>query len=363
MTISGIGFGLKQPAAPVLWDDCTSNQPLSNYYDAYKPKYDQQGDSYNIAYRQTGFRNIEPPNSRVNYIIGGAHAINRGGNGDEHGGNVCIGKNISSHSYYLNYYYRIDPSFEEEANPNRNDNMKELVLSNTPGQFYPSGDFSFGYASWCDVPDTNNRANIKLNRMPITADYQNMPYSCRNDEYAFSHNNPVNDWVKMEWIGQYNHVHDSPQISLTTYPDGNTTNQSHYGDGITVLEYARGPWIGYPKINDLRFIGIGGYARIPRENNGVNSFRYFASVYMDNTFSRVVLADNANYNQATIIEPQIPFGWQNRKINVTVNLGKLPDSGIAYLFVFDSKNIRNTIGYQISIGSGEDDEKLLPPSR
>ena len=359
IVISGDQFGLKEPAAPVLWDDGASNQSLANNYDGYKPKNAQQGAYYNIAYRPAGFRNIAPPNSRVDHFIGGAHAIDIADNGDERGYNVCLGKNISSHNYYINYYYRLDPNFDEENHPDRGDNMKELVLSNSPGQFYPSGQYAFGYSSWCEAPDSNNRQDIRLNRIPISEQYQGSPYSCSNDEYAVSHNNPVNDWIKMEWTGQYNHVADAPQISLTTYPDGHRTYRSHYGDGMTVMEYARGLWMGYPKENDLRFIGIGGFARVPRRNNGINSFRYFAAVYMDNTHSRVMLGDNQEYSECTIMEPQIPSAWNDNSITVETNLGNLPDEGTAYLFVFDDSNDHNQTGYPIEIGIRD---QVLPNS-
>jgi hypothetical protein len=73
---------------------------------------------------------------------------------------------------------------------------------------------------------------------------------------------------------------------------------------------------------------------------------------VDNTFSRVVLANNATYTSATIVEPQIPTVWSGSSITVTVNLGKLPDTGTAYLFVFDSNNRGNAVGYPVTIGGG-----------
>ena len=50
-----------------------------------------------------------------------------------------------------------------------------------------------------------------------------------------------------------------------------------------------------------------------------------------------MLANNATYTSATIIEPQIPTAWADGSITVTVNQGALPD-GDAFLFVFDSEN-------------------------
>ena len=349
--IMGNNFGSKDPAAPVLWDNCSVNQPLSVFYDAYKPKASQQGDYYNIKYRQAGFRNVDPPNKYIRNFIAGAHAINRGTDGDEAGGNVGIGKNITSHKYFINFYYRLDPAFDDEANLLYEDNLKELVLSDTAGQFYPDGVEKFGYAAWCGstVPDSNHRSGIRLARIPISPQNQELPYACSNDQYIVYHNNPVNGWIKMQWEGNYDFEHNSPQISLTTYPDGQRTYQSHYGDGITVLEYARGYWPGFPKENDLKFIGLGGFGRIPRENNGINSFRYFAAIYMDNTHARVMLGDQSEYNRCTIMEPQIPSAWSNTSVSVTVNLGGLQDSSTAYLYVFDANNQHNQNGFPVAL--------------
>jgi hypothetical protein len=361
LTISGSGFGAKNPAPPLLWDNCISNPPLNTHYDAWLPTNSEQGSLYNMAYRTSGFRGINPPSSRMNYFLGGAHAISNHSETYLRGGNVGIGKNITSHSYFINYYYRIDPNFDGENHSAYGDNMKEIVLTNTEGSFYPDGWGAFGYAAWCisDVPDVNFRNLMRLERMPINPAHQDPPYGCGGNNLVY-HNNPINGWIKMQWEGNYNYQFDGPQIVLTTYPDGAKTFQGHYGDGLTVSEYARGPWANYPKENDLKFIGLGGFARVERYNNGTNSFRYFAGVYIDNTRARVMLGNNQNYESCTIMEPQIPSSWNSNSITCTINLGAFTDSGTAYLFVFDANNNRNPTGFPISIGGGGGDN--TPPN-
>jgi hypothetical protein len=347
--VYGSGFGVKPRASPLLWDDCTASRPLNGVYDGYLPTNAQQGAYYNISYRAAPFRGVYPPNNRVSYIIGGAHAISDLSNTYDGGGNVALGKNLRSHSYFISYFYRIDPAFDEENHPNYSDNMKELVLTNTEGSFYPEGWGAFGYASWNDASDVNFKGPLILNRIPINPVNQENPYASSGRNIVY-HNNPINSWIKMQWEGVYNYQFDSPQIFLTTYPDGKRTYQSHYGDGLTVLEYSRGPWFGYPKHNDLRFIGVGGFGRVPRKNNGRNSFRYFASVYIDDTHARVMLGDNIDYNACTKMEPQIPISWREDRISIKVNLGNLPNEGTAYLFIFDQTNNRNATGYAMTIG-------------
>jgi len=79
-----------------------------------------------------------------------------------------------------------------------------------------------------------------------------------------------------------------------------------------------------------------------------DAFRYFDDIYIDTTWSRVVLANNQDYDSATIVEPQIPSAWSGNSISATINLGAITDS-TAYLFVFDADNNHNG-GYEIQVG-------------
>ena len=263
--IAGANFGNKSPAHPLLWDDGTSNPPLSTYYDVWLPTNAQQGSSYNMAYRATPFRGVNAPHNRTNYILGGAHAVASGGT-YTNGINVGIGKNLTSYNYFISYYYRIDPLFDEK-NSALDDNMKEIVLSNTKGDFYPS--YGFGYVDWCNayVPDVNQKGDVRLSAV----DSAHCGYwKCTENGNELDHNNPINDWVKMQWIGDIDTVSGKPKINFTTYPDGRNTSTSYYGNWITTYEYATGEYCGRPDTNNLAFIGLGGFARDPRMNNGVN---------------------------------------------------------------------------------------------
>jgi hypothetical protein len=346
LMISGLEFGVKSPATPLLWDSGSSAPSLSEYYDAWLPTNAQQGSDFNMQYRQVGFRGVPGPNSRTRYFLAGAHAVAASMGRYNNGINVGVGKNITSYNYYLHYSYRIDPLFDAN-NSGMADNMKEIVLSNTRGDFYPS--YGFGYVDWCNsyVPNVNQKADVRLSAIdPFQCGY----WKCEENGNELDHNNPINDWVKMEWVGGVDSSTGKPKISLTTYPDHRTTNRSYYGNWITTYEYSTGEYCGRPDNNNLTFIGIGGFARDPRANNGINSFRYFANVYMDITRARVMLGDNENINSCTKMEPQIPIAWSSDSISVTVNLGSFNENSTAYLFVFDSNNNHNITGIPVLIG-------------
>jgi hypothetical protein len=70
---------------------------------------------------------------------------------------------------------------------------------------------------------------------------------------------------------------------------------------------------------------------------------------VDITWSRVVLADSADYDAASVVEPQIPSAWSDASITARANLGRLSCPGTAYLFVFDAGGARNAEGFPIEI--------------
>ena len=348
ISISGNGFGTKFPATPVVWDPCTASVNLGTYYSQWLPTNAQQGSYYNTQYRQLPFRNIPAPSSHISYAIGGAHASNTSAGMYIAGNNVCVGVNIQSFDFFVQYWYRIDPLFDEENHPTSGDNMKEFSLGNTPSEIYTG---LHGFNGWCGshVPNINFTAPLRLVRIPI--DCPPLPYSCSNDQYIVYHLNPINDWVKMQWEGGYNDTHDNPAIKFSTFPDGQVTYQSHYGTQITVNDTYVG--CGHPDKDDLEFVGIGGFARLPRMNNGVNSFRYFTAIYIDSVKSRVMIGDNADYNLCTKMEPQIPVSWSQNAITATVNLGAIQSGESAYLFVFDEANNHNPVGFSLGTGGNE----------
>jgi len=91
ITITGNSFGIKNPAAPLAWDDC-SGTSLSAIWDRVLPS--QAGVAYNIAYHNNGFRNVSAPHNRTGKYISGGHAQAGYTNWDANAGpSVMVGKN------------------------------------------------------------------------------------------------------------------------------------------------------------------------------------------------------------------------------------------------------------------------------
>lgn len=81
------------------------------------------------------------------------------------------------------------------------------------------------------------------------------------------------------------------------------------------------------------------FANVPNINpRPVGWWTYFKDVYIDNTWARVVVADNATYASATSTEIQIPVTWSDTGITIEVNQGAFANFTGKYVFVFNSQN-------------------------
>jgi hypothetical protein len=150
--------------------------------------------------------------------------------------------------------------------------------------------------------------------------------------------NPRNKWIKVEEV-----INESSQRNM-------------YIDNVHAV-----------KMNPLpntRSYSLGGYYRFVRAGGSISStsdyrggvsnsnYRYFDDMYVDTTFSRVMLGNRDSYSAWTILEPQIPSAWSDSSITVTVNQGALPSGEKAYLYAFDANNNANPTGYSVEFATG-----------
>jgi hypothetical protein len=89
-------------------------------------------------------------------------------------------------------------------------------------------------------------------------------------------------------------------------------------------------------------------------NGGTEAITLWDDIYLDNTWARVEMGDNADYDSCTHREIQIPSAWSDTSITVTVNQGSFMNGGTAYLFVVDADGNVNTNGHPVVIGGEED---------
>jgi len=77
-------------------------------------------------------------------------------------------------------------------------------------------------------------------------------------------------------------------------------------------------------------------------------------VYIDNTRARVEIGDNSSFYACTYREIQIPEFWASGQISVVVNVGRLDPNSPAFLFVVDEAG-RVSNGFQVEINGEAQD--------
>ena len=74
-------------------------------------------------------------------------------------------------------------------------------------------------------------------------------------------------------------------------------------------------------------------------------------IYVDNTFSRVMLGNASTYSASTHLEMQTPTAWSTNSVTINANQGSFTPGQTAYLYIIDA-NGNASNGYPVTIGGG-----------
>jgi len=325
VTVSGSAFGAKATAAPLVWDDASSTD-ISDKWDGAWPS---SIPPYNASYHSP-MRGVDPPhNHDTRYIAGDQYAptvATAVAGGAYGGGNMVVFKNINVAAFPLNiyasWYQRLDDAWAFGTI----NNIKTFAYSVCCSPYQMPNNWYTAYG-----PPHPTSSSDRGSQWVITDDGKSLINPDMNGHNAWwgSAVNPAaGKWSKVE-----------VSVKLTNQNDGYIQVREN---GNLVVNYA-GPTDKYPGTS--RTVGVGGWSLIKAPNN----WRYYADVYLDTTLSRIVLANNADLSQATIIENQIPSSWSESSITATVNLGQFQAGQTAYLFVVDSTGTPNASGLPVSV--------------
>lgn len=339
ITISGSSFGTKSPATPLVWDNASGTNLLDKW-DRALPS--QAGSTYNIQYRSSPYRNVTAPHNHVGKMIVGGHTQSGYSPWNSLAGpNVMFGKNYPSgtENFYVSFYYRLDPLWPPNNGESVSDPNHKLAF--------------FSGLTGCSL-DTIEYLEYRPTPENLIAKYKYDYMGCSSGYEAPSATEPW-DWIKIETLGMNINNDSTGKLYVWT----NNVNQ-YQQENCDVYRYDE---------DSIKSICIGYYWTRCNTCNPVlgsnDAFRYFTDIYIDITSARVILANNQQYNNATIVEPQIPSAWSDNgtsaSITATVNLGRLSGPTV-YLFIFDSSNNHNSVGYPILIGGGGGGETVpIPP--
>lgn len=339
VVVQGAGFGSKATAAPYIWDDCSGTDPLAKWDFAYP---NSNNAPFRMTYRQpsevtmaNGVTGLVPlPHNRISKYFSGAHY--NSGTLDAHSAyNVCAGKNNQEGKIYsyICYYMRVSPVWHASSNDH---NFKEYDYAAGNGYMGNGANLYHNYTYITD-PTMQLGGNYGEGMGAVisrvnTAFMTLYPYSVWTHKATAS---PTQKWVKVERVLK----HNSADGFHFVYHDNAIQWEVYVDDDNVSSPTARAE------------TAIGGYSNEDGNTEIFkNNWRFYADIYYDHSLARAMLTDNQDYTKATIVEPQLPSAWAASAITMDINLGKLPNSGTAYLFVFDSNNVRNTAGFPVTLG-------------
>jgi hypothetical protein len=338
LIISGSGFGAKSPAAPLVWDDCQGTNPLA-LWDEVRGGDAAKGNA--MGYRspsqveyQAGFVGGEAlPHSFISkYLCGGAYLTAP----DNTSYNFTVSKNNWQNYYpymFLHYKERISGVYYPKPGGDHNFKVCQLGVGNG----YFGGDVSNTYWNFFGIDQTDINWGVNY--------IEGMQVTIRS----------VNTGIGMTWYPQFDTVFCStipnanPRLRWNQFDWVSLNNDPVNGvnrirqNGVLVFE-AFLDTDGYVGASDpLRHWTIGGlWNDYGTTVEFKDNWRFFADLYLDNTWARVIIGDSNVYANCTKLEPQIPSAWSANSISVTCKQNALSSLLTSFLYVVDSAgNVSN----------------------
>ena len=316
ITITGSGFGAKNPVAPVLWapfDDSASPSTLG------RATSWQEVDC--IEWTSTGGR-----------IGGGVKTLDSCSR--DATAQLGIDTNTLGINFVYNAYGQKSYIFRHRRMGYTNDvNLKSLELIGE--------DYTFD-ANWV----FNHSSNQWISQGLSPSSYF----------YGISQVPAENNWATEEHI-----------VWMNTASGQNVQKVEVWGNGVKRLDVS-GEWFitgrdSSSTADDMRRIKpvFHGDYNISAGSMSTTP-EWWDSVYVDSTWSRVMLGNMSTFAASTQREIQIPTAWSDGSVTITANQGAFTSGATAYLYVIDSTGAVNTTGYPITIGSGGGGDTTPPTS-
>lgn len=341
--LTGSSFGVKSTVAPMIFDQCTGSDPLSSGWGLALPR-DAVDTTKNMQYRAVGYRSVAGPHARAtHYAVGGTAAgfSTYGGSQQSlhRGRAMSLGDKV-----YGRCYMRADPAWDfdttDDLDGAANRNFKFFVLNLTQGGEFPyetdpdpDGHVYLDYEQAIvsnGLYNTTNSPSVKMS--PAPGHPTVTPDNNAHTHYWSQVANPMSNWPLYEF--EYELHTSAGRIRM-------------WADGVLKVDYL-GPTT-YATVNYVS-MGFGGYVGAFGNPGGAvsNCWRYFSDAYVDDTWQRVVLANNATLSSATIREIQLPTAW-NGTVTVTANCGKFTSGQTAYLCVTDTDGVQIGTGQAVTV--------------
>ncbi len=292
LTITGAGFGTKAQAAPATWDNVESGSFNPNWQSTHSLVVGTESRHANSSF--CGTQNFQ----------------GSGGNG----GNAYFSGdgNTLGTKWFCQYWFKLDPNWDwgTTGYGNMGANLANIKI----------------FRMW-------NPGSINENFVMATRGYAgpNIQYYAEhvsNPQGGYFEN--VNNWTKGVWHCIQFQFGDSSV-------GGNDGNIKVWLDGVQVL-------------NDVDLMTRDQFSQLKRpyilgffnswSDGGTDRDDFFIDdAYIDNSWARVEVGNNAVYNSCTHREVQIPTAWSSSSVTVDVNAGSFVAGDALYLFVVNDQGV------------------------
>jgi hypothetical protein len=158
--------------------------------------------------------------------------------------------------------------------------------------------------------------------------------------YFYVSDTPNNQWTMEELVAQTGTSNGSQALKFDWYVNGSLAGSLSNGD-ICLRDDS----------NNMDFVAVA-YHGDYNASSGKMGLEYFDNLYLDNTWSRVILGDAATLASCTHREIQVPTAWSANAVSISFNPGSFQQGQTAYLYVIDSSNVFNSKGFAVTIGTG-----------
>jgi len=322
-TITGTGFGAKNPAAPRMWDDIE---------DGIDPDWGNHGLSVNADTQ----RHANSTKNAVN-----DWSLNRRG--------YVSREDVNSTIWYTSWWFRFgDTHYWGDPTPgDRVSDVAEMCgwktlrfFPNTGGQdnycnfFYGFGadnwltSYGIDLPQWCQFVVESGSSGDSRHNIGVVPRSQwhfiEMQYQANSAPDAAD--GKVKVWLNCVLISERN--------TMTTSTTAHPEREQH-------------PYI------------IGGFHMWFRPASTSVKF-HSDDIYLDTSWARVMIGDKPTWEQCTHREIQVPTAWSANSITITVNQGAFQNGTKAYLYVVDANGNVNAQVYPIMFGEAPIAD-LTPP--
>ena len=361
LVISGSGFGTKMPAAPYLWADFAQGTLLPSDYGIDPIWWNYQLDNYNSSVAPSG-------------SIGNLFYNSTGGpeNGPFANGYPQNGSGVSW------AFFIVPPMYNTSSGKygftwNRSSKMK-FTWNDLGGRYFISrkmrknfvtsqiinwkpfrtgaggtGGVEWVWGAW--------NGDYEADGFPSNGIPNGYPTNGMSNAYAATYLNgssigtqtnttflegPISKWFTDEIVYQTNSCYKCADGNVQWIVNGSLEAQQPINMGWTLWSLT----LRENASEDMRWIGIQGVADNDASFPKTNTFGV-ADIYVDNTWSRVMICAASTWSACKTNEVEIPTAWSQNSITVVLRAGAIINLNNAYLYVVDSNGDVNQNGYPL----------------